>query len=373
MIKIFSLLALLWVNYSYSCGSVTSIFSEERGRVDASAAGVPSAQGELPSGDWNIVSPAFQINWGMRGEDTYISVIDCPSPSKSKLILSTEITAKNRELFERMHKKHLEEAPDDMQNFNRLASGIDYISSLRETLPIDKNDGLLLDLMSGSPGLIWTGSCISLHSGIPTLPELYRSLGLESIPHTHAVKEAGLRRLAANIDAHDVQGILFDFLRGIFYSKKLPSPAHYSIRDILKLLAGSHYITSNLDHLEDSLGYTETVEFEANESSSEPSLVIKSSKELSAPQSLPESFIPSWVLMVGLRADDYGIAKWAVDKDIPIYYVNPNAPELSDLMCESETPRLLSVRWIQADAQEYLPNLLRRLCEKMQGSSAVLA
>lgn len=335
--KIIFLLAFVLANHSYS-----------------------SESAEIPSfsspDEWRISSPAFEIYWGMNGEDTYISVIDCRVPTGSTLILSDEITAENKTLFEEIHAKNLKEASDDTESFKDLTQ---KIASLAKPASPISDDSSLLDLMSHSPGLVWTGSGISLQSGIPTLPDLYGKLNLTPIPYTHAVEAAGLREMAADIGLY--QEILFDFLRVIFHAKTLsiePSPAHHSIGGILKLLPTSHYITSNLDHLEDSLGYTGTVKFEVKKPFSESSFIIKSSEVALGPQ----LFMPSWVLMVGLRADDYRIVSWATEKGIPIYYVNPNAPELCTFTGES----LLPVQWIRAYAQEYLPGLLERLRKKMK-------
>lgn len=297
---------------------------------------------------WCINSPGLSIEWGEAGNDKYISVVDCRDPDKSLLVLPDKITANSKKAFEKIHKERKESVETD--SITEFEAWLKNCPDISKQTPVEKDDGLVTAMIHGQDvGLIWTGAGISSRAGIPTLLELYKKLGLRSIPLTHMVEEYGLRVMATRIYYGHVREIIFDFLGGIFRKIKYePSPAHIAVKDILTL-TGAHYITSNLDHLEDSLGYGETVEFKADDSVDKAVLRMRSSKE---------EITPKWVLIVGLRVDDYGIATWASYKRIPIYYVGPNIPELAVL---SEKQSLIAVDWVKADAQEYLPALVQRL------------
>lgn len=317
---------------------------------------------------WGIASAGFRICWGENewgeAEEAYVSIIDYRAPEKSQLLLSEGVSQEKAVFFRKMHLDEVTLAPTILEK--SLACSFSALYSLPKVSGPIADDSELLALMISTPGLIWTGSGISLQSGIPTLPALYAELELVPIPYTHSVEEEGLRKMAANIK--ECKPILFNFLRRVFAAKKTgiqPSAAHCSIGEILKLLelnpgGRTHYITSNLDGIEEDLGYAETVAFEAGESCASAFLKTKSSKSESA------VFVPHWILVIGLRVDDYGIIQWATEKAIPIYYVNPNAPEFSNFTSQpTAPPRLLEVRWIKRDAQEYMPELLKRLKERV--------
>jgi len=322
--------------------------------------------------EWRIWGAAgYVVKWGADKNDWYIATIDNRDPGKSRLITSPNISVANKGKFEASYAELQKEALG--ANLKEQETFLEKIHSFKTIhLPV-KNDDALLDSMAKAPGLIWTGSGISLASGIPTLPSFYRSLGLVGNHYTHEVEEQSLRAL----DVGANQKLLIDFLIQVHAPAKLeikPSPAHIAIKGLLDETK-SQYITSNLDHLEDPLGYGETVTFDP-ESKILKILVsddkgpcfemVKHGDEESRLErkTLSEPFIPNWLLMVGLRIDDYGIAAWAEANKIPIYYVGPNPPELLNLHEAQDNLSLLSalsVQWIKADAQTYLPALLERL------------
>ena len=305
-----------------------------------------SASTDVYPDRWCINSPGLSIEWGQAGNDRYISIIDPRTPKNSLLILPDDIEAKSKAAFDALHNERVNSieagAVEGMEN------SLKTLPSVSKQKPVE-DDTLVMALSEGT-GLIWTGAGISSISGIPTLLELYNTLGLRSIPFTHMVEEYNLRQMATRIYSFKMREIMFNFLSGVFKkSKHEPSPAHFAVKDILKL-TGSHYITSNLDHLEDDLGYGETVTFEAGDSVDTAILKTRSTNT---------EFTPNWILIVDLRIDDYGIAEWAAHKNIPIYYVGPNPPELASML--SGKISLTPVMWVKADAQSYLPALLQAL------------
>ena len=313
--------------------------------------------------EWSIGSAGYEIQWGIYKDGGYIAAIDFRDPGKSRLIISPDVAKEAKEIFEKYYEtqlaQNLDEVRDEGENLLGKAQSLKRIAHS----PVE-NDAALLNLMRGAPGLIWTGSGISLSSGIPTLPTFYKSLGLVGVPYLHMVEEKSLR--AMNVEAN--QKLLFDFLSKVHEAAKLklePSPAHHAIKYLLEETQ-SHYATSNLDKLEKLLDYRETVTFD-HENKALKILMFDKNNPYLERKTLPDPFIPSWILMVGLRTDDYGIATWAEANKIPIYYVGPNAPELTNareiLMPGNSNVSLreLSVQWIRDDAQVYMPALLAKL------------
>lgn len=305
-----------------------------------------SSSGVYPD-KWSINSPGFSIEWGQAGNYRYISIIDCRTPKNCLLILPDDIAANSKAAFTKIHEDRTGAIETD--TIADMEAYLKTLPSVSKQKPVETDDDLIAAMLRGA-GLIWTGAGISSRSGIPTLLELYKTLGLISVPFTHMVEEYGLRKMATRIYSFKMCDMLFDFLSGVFKKRKHePSPAHFAIKDILTVTK-AHYITSNLDHLEDEVGYGETVEFDAGEVIEQAILRTRSAKT---------EFTPSWVLIVGLRIDDYGIAELATSKRIPIFYVGPNTPELA--CARSDKISLIPVTWVKADAQEYLPNLVQRL------------
>jgi Sir2 family len=175
-----------------------------------------------------------------------------------------------------------------------------------------------------------------------------------------------------------VQDLLFNFLDKVHGVTQVePTPAHHAIKELLTCGPGADYITSNLDGLEKRIGYSETIQFnyeerrlERKKRESHESVTYEEMLEREKNESVTIVDDPQWLLMVGLRCDDYGIATWAEERAIPIFYVGPNAPELSNIgavvnkLAKGETPpqlRNINFKWLQFDAQSYLPDLVNCL------------